>query len=65
MMGGETNSRGMEKMEVTTDYKDYKDIDGIKFPTKLTIKTQMGDSESEITNIEVNKTIDPKWYKAQ
>ncbi len=65
MMGGMGGSRGMDKMEVTTLYNEYKEVDGIKFPVKLTIQTQMGNSESLLSNIEVNKEIAAKWYKPQ
>ncbi|TDH25550.1 hypothetical protein EXU57_12650 [Segetibacter sp. 3557_3] len=62
MMGGMAGGNSVEKMEITTLYGDYKSVDGIKFPTRVVYKTHMGDSESEVTNIEINKAIDPKWY---
>jgi outer membrane lipoprotein-sorting protein len=55
----------IDKLEVSILYNDYKDIEGIKFPTKLTIKTAMADSESELKDIKVNKQIDAKLYKAE
>jgi hypothetical protein len=55
----------IEKMEVSTFYSDYKDFDGINFPVKLLIKSPMGDLQSEIRNIQINKTINPALYKAQ
>jgi outer membrane lipoprotein-sorting protein len=54
----------INKMNVETLYSDYKPVNGIMFPTKLTIKSRMPDSESELTNIQVNKPIDPRLYKA-
>jgi hypothetical protein len=68
-LGGLMNSMGgggrADKMEVSTLYADYKEFDGIKIPVKLTIKSPMGDLESEITNVQVNKPINPALYKAQ
>lgn len=66
-MGGIMSGMGgrMEKMEVKIEYTDYKDVDGLKFPTKLLIKSNISDSPSEITDIQVNKEIPAKWYKAQ
>ncbi|WP_207495693.1 hypothetical protein [Aridibaculum aurantiacum] len=68
-MGGLMNSMGaggrIEKMETTILYNNYIDVEGIKFPTKMTIKTAMGDSEAEYSNIKVNQPIDAKWYKAE
>ena len=55
----------MEKMEVSSLYSDYKDFDGIKFPVKLLIKSPMGDLQSEISNIQINKPINSALYKAQ
>jgi hypothetical protein len=67
-MGAVMSSMGganrIEKMEVSTIYSDYKDVEGIKFPTKVLIKAPMGDSNSEVTNIKINKAIDPRLYKA-
>ncbi|HEX8332051.1 MAG TPA: hypothetical protein VF622_05480 [Segetibacter sp.] len=65
MMSGMGGGGRMDKMEVSMLYSDYTEIDGLKFPTKVRIKSAMGELESEITNIRVNKTIDPALYKAQ
>jgi outer membrane lipoprotein-sorting protein len=65
MMSGMGGGGRMDKMEVSMLYSDYRDIDGLKFPTKVIIKSAMGDLESEISNIKVNKTIEPALYKAQ
>jgi hypothetical protein len=54
-----------EKMEVTALYSDYKDFNGVKFPGKVTMKTQMGDSESTIANVKINEAIEPKLYKPE
>jgi outer membrane lipoprotein-sorting protein len=65
VMSGMGGGGRVDKMEVSTLYSAYKDFDGIMFPTKVTIKSAMGDLESEINNIRINKTIDPALYKAQ
>jgi hypothetical protein len=62
MMGG---AGRVDKMEVSTIYTDYKDFDGVKFPTKVIIKSQMGDSESTISNVKINQPIDPRLYRAE
>ncbi len=59
-MGG---SNKIDKMEVTTIYSDYKDVDGLKFPTRVLIKAPMGDSDSELTNIKINKPIEARMYR--
>jgi outer membrane lipoprotein-sorting protein len=53
------------KAEVSSLYSGYTDVKGIKFPTKMTIKNQMGDATSEIANIKINEPIDPKFYMPQ
>lgn len=55
----------VEKMEVSGIYSDYKDFNGIKFPTKIALRTQMGDSESIISNVKINEPIDAKLYMPQ
>lgn len=64
MMNGMGAGGNVRKLEVSTSYTEYKDVDGIKFPSKIVIAAPMGDSESEISDIRINKTIDPKLYKA-
>jgi len=66
-MGGMMSGLGgrMDKMEVKIEYTNYTDVDGLKFPTKALIKSNISDSQSEITDIQINKEIASKWYKAQ
>lgn len=66
-MGGMVSMMGgrLDKMEASAFYMDYKDYDGLKFPAKVILKTQMGDSESLITNVKINEIIDPKYYMPQ
>lgn len=56
---------GMDKIEVKALYSDYKDYNGVKFPAKVAMKTQMGDSEGTITNVKINDAIEPKFYKPE
>lgn len=65
VMGGMGGGGRVDKMQVSTFYSDYTDIEGLKFPKKVIIKSAMGDLESEITNIIINKPIDPSFYKVQ
>lgn len=64
MISGMGGSSSVDRVEISTIYSDYKNIDGLMFPTKVLIKAPMGDSESEISNIKVNQPIDPRLYKA-
>jgi len=66
-MGGMMAGLGgkMDKMEVKIEYTDYTDVGGLKFPTKALIKSNISDSQSEISDIQINKEIDPRWLKAQ
>ena len=55
--------RGMKKDDKATLYvKEYKDINGLKFPAKYTLG--FGPIESEIENlaIKVNEGLEEKWY---
>lgn len=55
--------RGMKKDEKATLFvKEYKDVNGIKFPGKYTLG--FGPIESEIENIaiKINEGLDEKWY---
>lgn len=62
MMGDMGSKAG--NAEVTILYSDYKDVNGIKFPSKALIKNQMGNAESEFADIKINEPIEAKWYKA-
>lgn len=67
-MGSLMNSMGggrADKMEVSTLYADYQDFDGIKIPVKLTVKSPMGDLQSSISNVQINKSINPALYIAE
>jgi hypothetical protein len=61
--GGISNQANTK--EVSTLYDAYTDVQGLKFPTKVVIKNQMGDAESEISDIKINAPIEDKWYKAE
>ena len=55
--------RGMKKDDKATLYvKEYKDVNGVKFPAKYTLG--FGPIESEIENlaIKVNEGLEEKWY---
>ncbi|MCE3281395.1 MAG: signal peptide protein [Chitinophagaceae bacterium] len=54
-----------DKLEVTFNYSDYKEVSGISFPAKLTAELAMGTIETVISDIKVNETVDEKWYKAE
>lgn len=66
-LGALTGGAGAQadNQEITTLYNSYTDVQGLKFPTKVIIKHQIGDAESEITNIKINEPIEAKWYKAE
>jgi outer membrane lipoprotein-sorting protein len=63
-MGAMAGGAQMDKLEVSSIFSTYKDFDGIMFPTKLAIKGPLGNVESEISEIILNKAIDAKLYKA-
>ena len=65
LMSGMGAGGRIDKMEVSILYNDYKDVDGIKFPTKWVIKTAMGDSDSDLSNIKINQPIEAKKYRAE
>jgi hypothetical protein len=64
-MSGVAAGGKLDKVQVSTLYGDYKVIDGISFPTKITIKSMMGDTEGELTDIKVNEPIAAKLYTAE
>ncbi len=59
MMGGR-----MDKQKMNLIYKDYSDINGIKFPSKLMIQLGASDIEIENSSIEINEPVNKKWYTA-
>lgn len=65
MMGGADKSNKADKFEITTDYKEYKDMNGLKVPFKTVTKTLMGNSEMEYSEIKINEPIAAKWYAAE
>lgn len=62
-MMGDMGSKA-ENTEVIILYSDYRDVKGVKFPSKAVIKNQMGDAESQFTDIKINEPIEAKWYRA-
>lgn len=64
MLGGGMESQ-VQKAEISTLYSDYVDVKGVKFPTKLVIKNQMGDASSVLSGIMINEPIEAKWYRAE
>jgi len=64
VMGGAAGSR-VEKMEVSTVYSNYQDFNGVKIPTKINIKSPMGESESTISNVKINEPIAAASYEAK
>jgi outer membrane lipoprotein-sorting protein len=64
-MGGGMNGGGkMEKLEITCNFSDYKEISGVKFPGKMTLEMPMGTVETTIGFVTVNPVIDAKMYRA-
>ncbi|MEP6674257.1 MAG: hypothetical protein ABJA78_03855 [Ferruginibacter sp.] len=54
--------RGGAEVEVKTTYKDYKDVDGIKFAHTIDVTGGFGGSTT-FDKMELNKAVDPKLYK--
>lgn len=65
MGGGMNNGGKVEKLEITCNFSDYKEISGVKFPGKMTLEMPMGSMETTIGFITVNPTIDAKMYRAE
>lgn len=63
--GGGRNKKGEASFEMNMDYSGYKDFGGFRMPTKMVIKAQMGDVPCVLSNYNINKPIESKWYKAQ
>ena len=63
MMGGMGGGR-IDKVEVSSKFSDYIEVEGVKFPTKVVLATAMGDMQSVIKDIQVNKEIPMRWYVA-
>jgi hypothetical protein len=54
-----------DKMEITVNYSDYKELAGMQFPSKAVYETARGSLEATISNIKLNEEIEAKWYKAE
>ena len=52
------------KQKVTIIYNEYKDINGIKFPVKQKIQFGAVDIGIENNDVEINESIEAKWFKA-
>jgi hypothetical protein len=50
------------RIPTQTDYDDYKEVSGIKFPFSYTFSWLDGREQYKITNVQVNPTIDPKVF---
>ncbi len=57
MMGGR-----MDKQKMNLIYKEFSDINGIKFPAKLVIQLGASDIDIENSSIEINEPIEKKWF---
>jgi hypothetical protein len=55
------SGRGGE-VEVKTAYKDYKEVDGVKFAHTIDVTGGFGGSTT-FDKVELNKPVDPKLYK--
>ena len=63
MSEGGRNGGGQPK-EMITDFKDYIDVDGIKFPQTITTEGEgMGAGTMTFDKIEINVPVDEKMYK--
>jgi hypothetical protein len=54
-----------DKAELTLNFSDYKETDGVKIPGTLKIDTPIGTLEAKITDIKINKIIDVKMYRPE
>ena len=63
MTEGGRNGGGQPK-EVITDFKDYTDVDGVKFPHTIATEGEgMGAGTMTFDKIEINKPVDDKLYQ--
>ena len=64
-------NRGKGDAEISTDYSDYKEVEGILFAHTLTIRPSSGSANSQAAGgttfdkIELNKPVDEKLYKPE
>lgn len=58
-----TNGSGDQSQTITTDFKDYREVNGIFFPHTMTISGMMPiPLEMKITKVEVNPTIEASLF---
>lgn len=62
--GGMGGGRGGD-MEIITQYRDYKAVDGIQFPYSAELKGGFGGGTMTYEKIELNKPVDEKLYKPE
>lgn len=55
--------RDTRKDKATMNIKEYQEVNGIKYPFKLSLGLGAVESEVENTSIKINEAIDEKWYK--
>ncbi len=55
--------RDTKKDKAIINIKEYQDINGVKYPSKLTMGLGAVESSVENTTIKINEGIDQKWYK--
>ncbi len=60
----EMAGKRVDKQRVTILYTEYKDINGIKFPTKQKMQFGAADISIENSDVEINESIAAKWFKA-
>ncbi len=60
-----SKARGpMAQGDMVTDYADWKEFSGLKFPMTSTNKNNGEDAGStKISTVEINPTVDPKWFE--
>ncbi|HEX6915814.1 MAG TPA: hypothetical protein VF145_11270 [Chitinophagaceae bacterium] len=62
---GMGNQSKLDKLEITCNFKDYTDVNGVKFPGRMVIETPMGSLESTIGFVTVNAPVDHKFYRPE
>ena len=64
MMSSMGGANRIDKMEATATFSDYKEFDGVKFPTKMTMRLPMGDATCTFSDVKINKPISASLYRA-
>ncbi len=54
----------MGDMDVVVELKDYREVDGVRFPYKTVVHLDALDQESDVESIELNKAFDDKLFEA-